>query len=207
MSTETTATYVDSLVVAVGDYPAGTDSRRVVDNQLRLIKGSLKRTFTAASSAVTATAAQLNTVDAIAKANLTASYSSTVTFVTPPVRSIAYDYWYGTYSSPRYMGPVIGLHFDSSAACTNPDTYGFTAQRQASGRYLLYVPSWLGSGAGVQNAQFWVAACADGSTGQNLSATVLQASTDFVFVNIGKRYSAIYTPWDSGFFVMFGRQQ
>lgn len=65
MSLESTATYVDSLNIA---WPDGADVRSTADDHLRLLKGSIKRTFPNVTGAVTPTHTELNYVDGVTSA-------------------------------------------------------------------------------------------------------------------------------------------
>ncbi len=83
-----TGTYIDSLVVT---NPVSTDDIQQGDNHIRLLKSTIKNTFPSLTGAVTATQAELNTLDGItsttAELNKLNTFTGTLAGVSTVVQS------------------------------------------------------------------------------------------------------------------------
>ena len=73
------ATYIDGLVTT---NPTGTDSRSQGDDHLRLIKTSIKNSFTGITGAVTATHTELNLIDGVTARTTELNYNDIPTLGT-----------------------------------------------------------------------------------------------------------------------------
>lgn len=77
MGLESTATYIDSLVVS---FPLGTDDKSTADDHIRLIKAAIKRTFPNIAGEVSVSYQTLNNV---AKHNMEQATSASFIFAAP----------------------------------------------------------------------------------------------------------------------------
>ena len=127
MAFETTATYIDSLVIT---NPIGASDLPIqADDHLRLIKAALKRTFPSVNGPVTANSAALNQSTVAVRTGTATNISATYSFARDRPR------W--RYNGVAYtFGGHNGITVDLSGTVMSPALLSWTSQLIGSTYYV-----------------------------------------------------------------------